>query len=317
MPKLVATAVNQKKEFMAYQGGGRPPPLHNGYWPGHDPPNSTTYSNGPQPHRPQINAGNHSRYQPPTPSSPHVGQGQYWNQNAQPQYAQGGSATHPAVNGYQLPIPTQAQASHPAPTRSQPLPQTQQPQAQFISPAQLFQQPAPAQAQSLPQYMSPQQIFQPRNSTSNPTARMAPVQNATIDRPNLLISLAEEFFDAAHELGPSVALSMTTESVEAYEKLIATGLGCLDTALKNVRLPPRVEANIRLRYAGVLYEETDNYMEAETALGKGIALCDRVCYSISFWNEPNGSCRIITTILNMQCNFCLPNSCSKRIRKRL
>lgn len=92
------------------------------------------------------------------------------------------------------------------------------------------------------------------------------------------MSLAEEFFDAAHELAPSVALSMTKADVEQYEKLIAMGLGCLDTALKNVRLPPRIEANIRLRYAGVLYEETENFMEAETALSKGIALCDRVCF---------------------------------------
>ena len=91
------------------------------------------------------------------------------------------------------------------------------------------------------------------------------------------MSLAEELFDAAHELAPSVALSMTNENVEAYEKLIATGLGCLDTALKNVKLSPRLEANIRLRYAGVLYEETENFMEAETALSRGIALCERVC----------------------------------------
>ena len=90
------------------------------------------------------------------------------------------------------------------------------------------------------------------------------------------MSLAEEFFDAAHNIAPLVSLSRTSENVEAYEKLISTGLACLDTALKHVRLSPRVEANIRLRYAGVLYEETENFMEAEIALSKGIALCDRV-----------------------------------------
>lgn len=92
----------------------------------------------------------------------------------------------------------------------------------------------------------------------------------------LLMSLAEEFFDAAHELAPSVSISMTNANVGVYEKLISTGLGCLDTTLKHVKLPPRVEANIRLRYAGVLYEETENYMEAETALSKGLVLCARV-----------------------------------------
>lgn len=96
----------------------------------------------------------------------------------------------------------------------------------------------------------------------------------------LLISLAEEFFDAAHGIAPSVALSMDGNSVNIYGKLIATGLGCLETALKNVKLPPRLEANILLRFAGVLYEETDNFMEAELALSKGITLCERVSFRL-------------------------------------
>ena len=58
-----------------------------------------------------------------------------------------------------------------------------------------------------------------------------------------------------------------------YQKLIATGLGCLESALNEGRLEPRMEAKIRLRYAGVLVEETDNTMEAETSLSKGISLC--------------------------------------------
>lgn len=266
---------------MAYQGEAP----QNGYWPGHDPPNPNTYINGQVSSTPN---GTHSQYLPATPSGAYLGQGQYWNQTAQPQYAQERAASRPAVNGnahgYHLP-PTPTHALPPVPTRSLPPPQTQtqtqnqsqQTQPRFISPAQLFQQPA--QAQPMPQYMSPQQIFQPRDPAPNTSARMAPVRTTTveIDRPSLLMSLAEEFFDAAHGLASSVALSMTKANVEAYEKLIATGLGCLDTALKNVKLSPRVEANIRLRYAGVLYEETENFMEAETALSRGIALCERVC----------------------------------------
>jgi Cohesin loading factor len=105
--------------------------------------------------------------------------------------------------------------------------------------------------------------------------------NAQPDMAQLLVSLAEEYFQAAHELAPAATLSMTDVDVEAYETLIATGLGCLDTALKRVKLQPRMEANVRLRYAGVLFEETENSMEAETTLSKGIALCERVC-SCSF-----------------------------------
>ncbi len=63
---------------------------------------------------------------------------------------------------------------------------------------------------------------------------------------------------------------MASLDVDEYEALIATGLGCLDTALKRVKLGPRMEARIRLRYAGVLLEETENSMEAETTLSKGI-----------------------------------------------
>ena len=111
---------------------------------------------------------------------------------------------------------------------------------------------------------------------------MAPVPTVNVEHemPNLLTSLAEEYFVAAHELAPVVASTMAPENVDTYQKLIATGLGCLEAALKISTLSPRVEATIRLRYAGVLYEETENSMEAETALSKGIALCDRVCCDV-------------------------------------
>jgi hypothetical protein len=43
-----------------------------------------------------------------------------------------------------------------------------------------------------------------------------------------------------------------------------------------------MEAKVRLRYAGVLFEETENYMEAETALSQGIILCEQVRASPDF-----------------------------------
>jgi hypothetical protein len=92
----------------------------------------------------------------------------------------------------------------------------------------------------------------------------------------LLIALAEEYFAAAHKLGPSVARGMVENLVDEYQKLIATGLGCLEAAFKKTRLAPKLEAKVRLRYAGVLFEETENYMEAETALSQGIILCEQV-----------------------------------------
>jgi len=124
---------------------------------------------------------------------------------------------------------------------------------------------------------------------------MAPLVSANTqpDTAKLLVALAEEYFQAAHELAPTAALSMSVADVEAYGGLIATGLGCLDTALKRVKLQPRIEANIRLRYAGVLFEETENSMEAETALSKGIALCERVGLDTPSMDKANVVIRII------------------------
>lgn len=107
---------------------------------------------------------------------------------------------------------------------------------------------------------------------------MAPKQAPVVevDKAQLLVSLAEEYFASAHELAPTIVLSSSESNIEQYDELITTGLGCLAAALKKLKLSPRVEAKIRLRYAGVLFEETENYMEAETTLSHGISLCDRV-----------------------------------------
>jgi hypothetical protein len=100
-----------------------------------------------------------------------------------------------------------------------------------------------------------------------------------IDTSTLLLSLAEEYFSAAHSIGPAVAQNMTEDAVDTYQDLIATALACLETTLSKGDLPPRLEAKVRLRYASVLFEETENFMEAETALSKGITLCDQVILS--------------------------------------
>lgn len=231
---------------MSYHGG---PPPGNEYWPGQDPPNAYGV---PQSRSPFLENGP-LHYQPP------ANEGQYWNQNGQMQY---GMNTNYANNGLYAPVPPQQQVEQP----------------QFISPAQLFQQPLTPSILSHPSQNTPS-----GRTLSNPasynSSRMAPLTpaNTQPDMAQLLVSLAEEYFQAAQELAPTAALSMTVADVEAYEGLIATGLGCLDTALKRIKLQPRMEANIRLRFAGVLFEETENSMEAETALSKGIALCERVC----------------------------------------
>lgn len=95
------------------------------------------------------------------------------------------------------------------------------------------------------------------------------------DTPAVLTCVADDCFQTAHAAVQDIATSLDKQRVDEYYKLIATGLGCLDAALNLNKLAPRAEANIRLRYATALSEETDNLMEAETALTKGIAVCEK------------------------------------------
>ncbi|KAI9768449.1 MAG: hypothetical protein M1840_004858 [Geoglossum simile] len=124
---------------------------------------------------------------------------------------------------------------------------------------------------------NPAKQFLPPTTLATATPVTDPIQDEPppLDYQLLLISLAEEYFATAHRQGSLAALSMRIEDLDRYYKLIASGLGCLETVLKRWRLQPRLEAAVRLRYATILHDETENTMEAETALSKGIALCER------------------------------------------
>ncbi|PWI69622.1 75k gamma secalin [Purpureocillium lilacinum] len=91
----------------------------------------------------------------------------------------------------------------------------------------------------------------------------------------IMVAIAEECLDKARASVHDVAMSLHPKRVDEYQKLIATSLSCLEATLQNSRLSPREEARLRLRYAATMQEETDNIMEAETALGKGITICDK------------------------------------------
>lgn len=86
------------------------------------------------------------------------------------------------------------------------------------------------------------------------------------DYTTLLCVLADDYIDAARKL---------PTSNEEYYTLIATAIGCLESVLNNFKLPPLKEAQISIRYAQLLYEETENYDEAETTLTKAIEICER------------------------------------------
>jgi hypothetical protein len=92
----------------------------------------------------------------------------------------------------------------------------------------------------------------------------------------LLLHVAEDCFEKANAAAQQIARSMTASEVAEHHKLVATGLGCLNAALKSNKLWPRLEARLCLRYTSILIEETTNIAEAETTLTRGIAVCEKV-----------------------------------------
>ncbi|KAL3457817.1 cohesin loading factor-domain-containing protein [Aspergillus heterothallicus] len=182
---------------------------------------------------------------------------------------------HNAITSAKKPS-VQIQSKHLQPSPA-PQPQTK-PKAVIATPPA----PSPKPVQVLVPAPSPdvQQNIQrvhPKKQTQKQPAQQSR-QNAAkpgIDYQVLLLAMADEYLNAAHGQGTTVALIRKEMDLEEYYRLVATGLGCLEAVLKNWRLQPRVEALVRLRYARILFEETDNDLEAETALSKGIDLCER------------------------------------------
>jgi len=114
-----------------------------------------------------------------------------------------------------------------------------------------------------------------RNGHASQAAQQQARAEPPIDYQLLLMSIAEEYFAAAYGYGSMAAIVQREANMQEYYKLLATGLGCLEALLNHFKMLPETEAIVRLRYATILYEETENTMEAEEALSKGVSLCDR------------------------------------------
>jgi hypothetical protein len=119
----------------------------------------------------------------------------------------------------------------------------------------------------------------PRRPSSSAGIAKSPVTphgSAHIETLPLLLHVAEDCFEKANAAAQQIARSMTASEVAEHHKLVATGLGCLDVALKSNKLWPRLEARLCLRYTSILVEETTNVTEAETTLTRGISVCEKV-----------------------------------------
>jgi hypothetical protein len=120
----------------------------------------------------------------------------------------------------------------------------------------------------------------------------------------MMIIIAEELIDAARGATIEISWSMEEVQVDRYQKMISTALGCLEAAMQSQKLPPREEALVRLRYAGILQEETEDIMEAETTLTKGITLCEKVCFIAARGTQITNMRSIVCRTSSTPCSIC-------------
>jgi hypothetical protein len=102
-------------------------------------------------------------------------------------------------------------------------------------------------------------------------------QSSGIDYQATLLSLSDEYVTAAHGISARLCSpEATEEELSQYHKLIATALGCLESLIANYRPhEARKEARVRLRFANLLFEETEDTITTEEVLSKGISFCER------------------------------------------
>lgn len=132
-----------------------------------------------------------------------------------------------------VPSSSQRKSQHVAPNRPSFRVEVQSPH--------FLQQPKPA---GLREPTPQTQLQQPRKqnvSTNKRPGSPIKVQHAqqdttgskgSIDYHVLLLALADEYLEAAHSQGTTIALLQKDGETEEYYKLIATGLGCLEAVLK-------------------------------------------------------------------------------------
>lgn len=163
---------------------------------------------------------------------------------------------------------------HRAPLQQQSTPQqripsmTQTPSTQNRSPS----------VQHPPKSKAHPQVVIPRSSSHQltPTKHAQPPPKALpADLSVMLLSAADEYIAAARGMGASVVRDKREVDMRQYYRLMATGMGCMDTVLRDFSMLPRDEAKLRLRYASLLVEETDNTTEIDEVLSKQISLCGR------------------------------------------
>ncbi|KAF1952003.1 hypothetical protein CC80DRAFT_453041 [Byssothecium circinans] len=182
------------------------------------------------------------------------------------------SSQENAPRPQQRPLSTSAQNhnQHRTPLKPQGTPSyAHTPSSQHRSPP--LSQPS-SQIRSHPQVV----IKKPSSQLHTPTRpQHAPAKPLPADLIVLILTAADEYIAAARSLGSLAAMTLKSADMDQYYKLMAAALGSMEMVLQKYTQAPRDEALLRLRYASLLVEETDNNPEIEETLSKGIALCNR------------------------------------------
>lgn len=158
-----------------------------------------------------------------------------------------------------LPPPPQNQAAYPNFQVLIPPPPTQSYQ-QFVPPHVLG--PPPQQSRVLhdiqPNVQREQSQVKPPADLQHPSE--------DFDYATLLLAISDEYLDTAYA---------SRDRSDEFYKLVATALGCLEAVLNNYKLQPLLEAQVSLKFAQVLYNETQNFDDAERILTRAIEVCER------------------------------------------
>ncbi|KAF2855196.1 hypothetical protein T440DRAFT_464491 [Plenodomus tracheiphilus IPT5] len=171
--------------------------------------------------------------------------------------------------------PTQKHSQHRTPLQPHSAPQ--QPAASHLqTPVKQARPPSIQDPSPKPRSHPKVVISKPSSHQLTPTKHVhAQRKQLPADLSVLLLSAADEYITAARGMSAIIVRDKKEVDIQQYQKLMATAMGCMDTVLKGFNILPRDEAKLRLRYAGLLIEETTNETAIEEILSKQMSLCGR------------------------------------------
>jgi hypothetical protein len=111
-------------------------------------------------------------------------------------------------------------------------PQVMIPAPSPVVQARIQNQTPQKQPQPQPQHIEKKRQLSQPNAEKHGKLTPAKSTKPPVDYQVLLLSLADEYLNAAHARGTTTSLTARETDVEEYYKLVATGLGCLEAVLK-------------------------------------------------------------------------------------